>query len=87
MNLNNVIIDLQNVNSLNNKFDDIQCIIPGNIDVMIFVETKLDDSFPTSQFSMDGFAKPFRKDRNEFGGGHSMQIIRRKSNPANIISA
>ena len=48
MNLNNVIIGLQNVNSMNSKFDDIKCIIPGNIDVMIFVETKLDDSFPTS---------------------------------------
>ena len=45
--------------SMNSKFDDIKCIIPGNIDVMIFVETKLDDSFPTSQFIMDGFAKLF----------------------------
>ena len=69
MNLDNVIIGLQNVNSLNSKFDDIKCIIPGNIDVMIFVETKLDDSFPTSQFSMNGFVKPFRRDRNKFGGG------------------
>ena len=69
MNLDNVIIGLQNVTSLNSKFDGIKCIIPGNIDVMIFVETKLDDSFPTSQFSMDGFVKPFRRDRNKFGGG------------------
>ena len=37
MNLDNVIIGLQNVNSLNSKFGDIRCIIPGNIDVMIFV--------------------------------------------------
>ena len=68
MNLDNVIIGFQNVNSLNSKFDDIKCIVPGNIDVMIFVERKLDDSFPTSQFSMNGFVKPFRRDRNKFGG-------------------
>ena len=72
------------MNSLNSKFDDIQCIIPGNIDVMIFVETKLDDSFPTSQFSMDGFAKPFRRDRNKFGGG--ILIYVREDIPCKLLN-
>ena len=40
-----------------------------HIDVMIIVETKLDDSFPTSQFYIDGYATPFRRDRNKFRGG------------------
>ena len=39
------------------------------IDVMIIVESKLDDSFPTSQFLIDGYGIPFRRDRNKFGGG------------------
>ena len=32
-------------------------------------ESKLDDSFPCSQFLIDGFHKPFRFDRNKNGGG------------------
>ena len=36
---------------------------------MVISETKLDESFPTSQFLIDGFAEPFRRDRNLMGGG------------------
>ena len=32
-------------------------------------ETKKDDSFPGSQFFLDGFGTPFRLDRNVNGGG------------------
>ena len=32
-------------------------------------ETKLDNSFPTSQFLLDGFHEPLRKDRDKHGGG------------------
>ena len=32
-------------------------------------ETKLDDSYPTSQFFIEGFCKPYRMDRNKHGGG------------------
>ena len=32
-------------------------------------ETKLDQSFPTSQFLMNGFSAPIRLDRNDKGGG------------------
>ena len=82
MNLDDVIIGLQNVNSLNSKFDDIKCVIP--FDVMIFVETKLDDSFPTSQFIMNGFVKPFRRDRNKFGGG--ILIYVREDIPCKLLN-
>ena len=67
--VNNVIIGQLNVNSIANKLDDIRTIIPGNVDVMIFTETKLDDSHPTSELHIDGFCKPFRSDRNANGGG------------------
>ena len=36
---------------------------------MVIGETKLDDTFPESQFLIDGFKKPYRKDRNKSGGG------------------
>ena len=32
-------------------------------------ETKLDDTFPTSQFLMQGYSTPFRKDQTSKGGG------------------
>ena len=32
-------------------------------------ETKIDESFPTSQFLIDGFSSPYRLDRNSNGGG------------------
>ena len=39
------------------------------MDVLVLTETKLDDSFPNSQFLVDGFSEPFRIDRNRFGDG------------------
>ena len=68
-NLHKVIVTHLNVNSFSNKFDAIKTVIPGNVDVMIFSETKLDDSHPTSEFLIDGFSTPFRLDRNKTGGG------------------
>ena len=35
---------------------------------MIVTKTKLDFPFPIGQFSIDGFAKPFHRDRNKNGG-------------------
>ena len=39
------------------------------IDVLVLTETKIDDSFPTAQFLVRGFSKPYRLDRNSNGGG------------------
>ena len=41
----------------------------GNIDILIITETKLDKTFPEAQFHIDGYAPPFRMDRNKNGGG------------------
>ena len=35
---------------------------------MILTETKIDASFPNSQFIIDGYSPPFRCYRNRFGG-------------------
>ena len=35
---------------------------------MVFGETKLDDSYAMAQLLIDGFGKPFRLDRNAYGG-------------------
>ena len=68
-NLNNVIIGLLNGNHFAGKYNDFKLIIRGNIDIMILVETKLDNSYPTSQFLIDSYSTPFRRDRNKSGGG------------------
>ena len=39
------------------------------MDIIVLTETKLDDSFPTAQFTIEGYSKPFRHDRNSDGGG------------------
>ena len=44
-------------------------VISGNIDVLVLTETKLDNSFPTGQFCIEGFSTPLRLDRNRHGGG------------------
>ena len=69
--LHNLIIAHLNVNSLASKLDAIKTIIPGNIDIMIFSETKLDASYPTAQLMIDGYKTPFRLDRNSRGGWHN----------------
>lgn len=75
-NLNNIIIGHLNVNSLVPKLDAIKTIIPGNIDIMIFSETKLDVSYPTAQLMIEGFKKPFRLDRDYSNGGGILIYIR-----------
>ena len=37
-------------------------------------ETKLDESFPSDQFLLDGYSVPFRFDRNGNGGGILLYI-------------
>ena len=66
---NNVIIAHLNINSLQNKFEALKLIVQGNIDVLVISETKIDESFPLNQFLIEGFATPFRADRNSHGGG------------------
>ena len=40
-----------------------------NIDILTVLETKLDSSFPQAQFRIEGYAPPFRCDRNSHDGG------------------
>ena len=76
-------IGLLNINSFSGKFDFLKTIISGKVDVMIVVETKLDDSYPTSQFYINGYSKPFRRDRNKNGGGILIYI--REDIPCKIL--
>ena len=48
--INRVIIGNLNTNSLTVTFAQLQEIVLKYVDILILTETKLDDSFPTSQF-------------------------------------
>ena len=83
-NINTMIIGHLNVNFMAPKIDAIRTIIPGNVDIMVFSESKLDDSYPATQLLIEGFGKPFRLDRNARGErstylcqvGHSLQATK-----------
>ena len=68
-NINRLMIGCLNINSLASKFDLLKEIISNNLDILMVLETKLDDSFPTNQFIISGYTKPYRINRNKFGGG------------------
>ena len=44
-------------------------LIKDNIDLLLVSETKVDDTYPTAQFKIDGYSKPIRMDRDCHGGG------------------
>ena len=82
-NVNNVIIGQLNINSLRNKFCFLKEIIHGKIDILVLTETKLDSTFPESQFCIPGYKIPYRRDRDGYGGG--VMIYVRGDIPSDIL--
>ena len=65
----NVILGYININSIRNKFEHFSHMIRDKLDVLIIAETKLDSSFPSSQFTINGFKAPIRLDITRNSGG------------------
>ena len=82
-NVNRLICAQLNINSIRNKFDSLVNIINNNTDIPMISETKLDPSFPNSQFHIHGFSEPYRLDRNGNSGGILLYII--KDIPSKLI--
>ena len=68
-NVNRLIIGSININSIKGKFDAFKLWVKGNIDIIVVVESKIDESFTQQQFAIEGYHLPFRRDRNALGGG------------------
>ena len=83
-NLNRPIIAQLNINSIRNKFKFLEKDICANLDILLISETKLDDSFPSAQFLLDGFSKPYRLERCSNGGGILLYI--RDDIPSRLLS-
>ena len=71
-NATKTIIGHLNINSFRNKFVFVEDIIKL-FDMFLVSEWKLDHTFPSNQFRMNGY-KIFRLDRNRFGGGLILYI-------------
>ena len=67
--MNRLIISNLNINSISNKFDQLKLLVRGKVDILVITENKLDSTFPTSQFLIEGYSEPYRFDRNRNGGG------------------
>ena len=44
-------------------------MIGGKVDILLISETKIDGTFPTSQFLMRGYSNIHQLNQNEKGGG------------------
>ena len=58
-----------NINSIRNKFDNLKLIIDEHVDILCVAETKIDNSFPTAQFSWPGYHRSNRLDISDRQGG------------------
>ena len=55
---------------MQNKITNLKTIFKDlSLDYFVLSETKLDESFPTGQFTLEGYAIWIRNDRDKYGGG------------------
>ena len=57
-----------NIISFSKKFDKLKKIALKYVHILVITETKLDDTFPMSQFLVSKFSVPYRLDRNRNEG-------------------
>ena len=70
----NITLGYININSIRNKFNDLKLLLKDCLDIFIIAETKIDASFPTGQFLMQEYNRPFRLDISDKSGGLLMYI-------------
>ena len=73
-----------NINSTRNKFELFKNQINANIDILMISETKIDNTFPYSQFFIEGFSTPYGLDHDSNGGGILLYV--REGIPSNVIT-
>ena len=58
--------------------------VKGNVDFLMVTETKIDKSFPTSQFIVLSFTSPYRFGRIKEGGG--ILVYKREDTPSELLN-
>ena len=74
-----------NINSVRNKFKNMSSLISESADILIVTETKLDSSFPATQFVIPGFHHHFRLDINRRSG--CLLVYVKGSIPAKVLTS
>ena len=64
----NIIQGHLNVNFLRNKIEAVEKLMRNKIDISLFSETELDETFINQHFKISGY-EMFRRDRTKHGGG------------------
>lgn len=67
-NNNNIILGYINTNSTRNEIELLKPIMSHSVAVNDIAETKIEDTFPISQFMMEDYMRPFRHDQKKCGG-------------------
>ena len=67
--MNRLLMGYLKINSISNKFDQLELFVRGKVDTLVITQTILDLTFPTSQFLIEGYSEPYRYrfDRNRNG--------------------
>ena len=73
-NVNRLIFDQININSIRNKSELLFSLVLNNIDVLLIFEIKIDNTFSVSQYCVPGYSVPFRLDRTGNGGGIMLYV-------------
>ena len=82
-NINRLITGDININSIRNKFEMLSNSIKGNLNILMISEIKSGLTFPSNQFTIEGYTAPIRFDRNGRGRGVLLYIW--ECIPATII--
>ena len=74
-NRNKLVIAHLNINSLRSKFENLVDQVPDNIEILMILKTKLDDSFPVGQFLIKRYSSPYMLDRYSQEGGIMLFVM------------
>ena len=69
-----IIIGHLSINSIFNNFEILSLSVAQYADILMLSETKLNRTFPSTQFLRNGFSVPHRRDRNNKGGGILLHV-------------
>ena len=69
---------------MSRKFDQLKCLTSNHADIFVLTETKLDETFTTSSFLIDGFSLPFQLDQSQKGGGILINV--RRDIPSKVLT-
>ena len=70
--MNRLIFGQININSIRSRFEPLFSLVSKKVDVLLIFETKIDNTFPVSQYCVPGYSIPFRLDRTGSGGGNNV---------------